>query len=43
MASILVLLIVGAVALSVLGAGVAALVYFLTRQKNGSAKDQEDD
>jgi hypothetical protein len=43
MATTLLLLIVGAVAVSVFGAGVAALVYFLTRQKNGSAKDPEDD
>jgi hypothetical protein len=41
MASILVLLIVGAVALSVVGAGVATLVYFLTRQKNGSEVDPD--
>jgi len=37
------ILIVVAVVVVVLGAGVAALVHFLTRQKNGSKNYPEDD
>jgi hypothetical protein len=39
----MVLIAIAAVAIvSVLGAGAAALVYLLTRQKNGSKNDPED-
>jgi len=33
---------VGAAVVVVLGAGVAVLVYFLTRQKNGSEKNPDE-
>jgi hypothetical protein len=38
---VILMVIAAAIGLSVLGAGVAVLVYFLTHQKNGSEKDTD--